>query len=138
MIYSLYIINRSGGLIYVRDFNPGEEGKRVGGNDTLRLGSTFHGLHAISSQLSPVATAVTAGIEVLETTTFKLESFQTETGTKFFAVATPGASLTSFLRGCYEHYTDYALKSPFYELEMPIRCELFDIALDKLNSDSKV
>ena len=26
----------------------------------------------------------------------------------------------------YELYTDYALKNPFYEVEMPIRCDLFD------------
>lgn len=26
-----------------------------------------------------------------------------------------------FLRKCYEIYTDYALKNPFYSLEMPIR-----------------
>ena len=27
----------------------------------------------------------------------------------------------TFLRKCYEIYTDYALKNPFYSLEMPIR-----------------
>lgn len=30
------------------------------------------------------------------------------------------------LRRIYELYADYALKNPFYSLEMPIRCELFD------------
>ncbi|PPD78102.1 hypothetical protein GOBAR_DD24988 [Gossypium barbadense] len=29
----------------------------------------------------------------------------------------------------YELYTDYVLKNPFYEMEMPIRFELFDINL---------
>ena len=29
----------------------------------------------------------------------------------------------------YELYGDYVLKNPFYEIEMPIRCELFDYHL---------
>ena len=42
--------------------------------------------------------------------------------------------LEALLRKIHEIYADYALKNPFYSLEMPIRCELFDehlkIALD--------
>jgi len=30
------------------------------------------------------------------------------------------------LRRIYELYSDFALKNPFYSLEMPIRCDLFD------------
>lgn len=26
----------------------------------------------------------------------------------------------------YDLYCDYVLKNPFYEVEMPIRCEMFD------------
>lgn len=29
----------------------------------------------------------------------------------------------------YDLYTDYVLKNPFYEVEMPVRCELFDTNL---------
>jgi Sybindin-like family len=29
----------------------------------------------------------------------------------------------------YPLYADYVLKNPFYEVEMPIRCELFDANL---------
>ena len=29
-------------------------------------------------------------------------------------------------------YTDYALKNPFYALEMPIRADLFDLNLKKV------
>lgn len=29
----------------------------------------------------------------------------------------------------YDLYTDYVLKNPFYEVEMPVRCELFDVNL---------
>jgi hypothetical protein len=36
------------------------------------------------------------------------------------------------LREIYILYVDCALKDPFYELEMPIRCELFTTAVDAL------
>lgn len=36
------------------------------------------------------------------------------------------------LRKIYELYADYVLKNPFYSLEMPIRCELFDVNLQSL------
>lgn len=40
---------------------------------------------------------------------------------------TPG--MDNLLRNIYELYTDYVLKNPFYEVEMPIRCELWDLNL---------
>lgn len=36
------------------------------------------------------------------------------------------------LKKIYELYADYVLKNPFYSLEMPIRCELFDTNLQSL------
>jgi hypothetical protein len=54
-------------------------------------------------------------------------------GLKFYITADnshPNLDVT--LRTVYEVYTDYVLKNPFYEIEMPIRCELFDINLDKM------
>jgi len=42
------------------------------------------------------------------------------------------AGMELLLKRIYELYADYALKNPFYSLEMPIRCELFDINLQGL------
>jgi len=124
----VYVINKAGGLIYQQDFAPIP---KLGGNDYLRLASTFHGLHAITSNLSP--TGSSSGIEVLEAETFKLQCYQTPTGLKFYVTAeNTHPNLDATLRTIYEIYTDYVLKNPFYEIEMPIRCELFDINLDKL------
>lgn len=36
------------------------------------------------------------------------------------------------LREIYVLYADCTLKDPFYELEMPIRCDLFNQAVDDL------
>lgn len=47
--------------------------------------------------------------------------------------AEPGtADMDYVLKEIYVLYTDCALKDPFYELEMPIRCELFTQAVDAL------
>ncbi|KAG7030109.1 Trafficking protein particle complex subunit 4 [Cucurbita argyrosperma subsp. argyrosperma] len=124
-IYSLYIINKSGGLIFYKDY--GSAG-RMDTNDSLRVASLWHSMHAISQQLSPISGC--SGTELLEADTFDLHCFQSLTGTKFFVVCEPGTlHMEGLLKYIYELYTDYVLKNPFYEMEMPIRCELFDINL---------
>lgn len=62
---------------------------------------------------------------------FDLHCFQTLTGTKFLLVVEPGTpEVEDFLKSTvYDLYTDYVLKNPFYEVEMPVRCELFDVNL---------
>ena len=47
-------------------------------NDSLRLASLWHSMHAISQQLSP--TLGCSGIELLEADTFDLHCFQSLTG----------------------------------------------------------
>lgn len=42
----------------------------------------------------------------------------------------PGIDL--LLKRIYELYADYVLKNPFYSIEMPIRCELFDTNLQQV------
>lgn len=76
MIYSIYVVNKAGGLVYQRNFNEGLN--TLSSNDYLILAGTFHGVHAISRQISPVPDST--GIEVLETPSFTLRCFQTLTG----------------------------------------------------------
>ncbi|MQL92503.1 hypothetical protein Taro_025128 [Colocasia esculenta] len=47
-------------------------------------------------------------------------------------------NMEALLKVIYELYTDYVLKNPFYELEMPIRCELFDINLSQAIQKDRV
>lgn len=99
-------------------------------NERMFFASTFHSLYAIASQLSPEHK--TSGIEILESETFKLYCYQTVTGIKFMAVAGPRqTNVDALLRKIFEIYADYGLKNPFYALEQPIRCELFDIHLQQ-------
>ncbi|PIA58785.1 hypothetical protein AQUCO_00500607v1 [Aquilegia coerulea] len=106
-IYSLFIINKSGGLIFYKDY--GSAG-RMDTNDSLRLASLWHSMHAISQQLSPIVAC--SGIELLQADTFDLH--------------------------CFQSLTDYVLKNPFYEMEMPIRCELFDLNLSQATQKNHV
>ncbi|KAI8422107.1 hypothetical protein MSG28_006030 [Choristoneura fumiferana] len=92
-------------------------------NEKIVLASMFYPLFALASQLSPVPKS--SGIESLTADTFKLVKF----------IVVSAVSLTgseAVLRRIYELYADYALKNPFYSLEMPIRCELFDTSLHTL------
>ena len=111
--YQLFIVNRYGGLVYSKSLSP--QAPNLSTNDCLRLGSTFHGLHAIAQQIAPV---VSNGIERLETDTFVLHCLQTLTGAKFVVTASPGtADLEGLLLGIYDLYSDYVLKvriSTFY------------------------
>ena len=140
-----YVINKSGGLIYNRNFLSNTP--RLDVSDAMRLGSIWFSLHTIASQLSPVS-GPSRGLKVLHADTFDLHCMQALTGTLFFLVTEPGAgrapapagaaspapanAAEHALRLVYQAYADYVLKNPFYETEMPIRCELFDVALTAL------
>lgn len=46
--------------------------------------------------------------------------------------------METLLKVIYELYTDFVLKNPFYEMEMPIRCELFDLNLAQVIHKDRV
>ncbi|KAH8692003.1 Sybindin-like family protein [Talaromyces proteolyticus] len=153
-VFSLIIINKAGGLIYHREFQAGLQ--RLSTNDYLVLAGTFHGVHAITRSITPqipsasnisntsgTSTPTTnnpssstslpnpglpkSGIEVLETDRFRLSCFQTLTGTKFLLFTDPlMPNIDTVLKKVYDLYADYVMKNPFYQLEMPVRCEAFD------------
>ncbi|KAL9124707.1 MAG: hypothetical protein Q9217_005991 [Psora testacea] len=129
VVFSLIIINKAGGLVYNRDFNNALN--KISVNDLLVLAGTFHGVHAITKSLTPSVLGVPSkertGIEVLESSHFRLTCFQTFTGTKFLLFTEPyQPNVDTIMKKVYELYADYVTKNPFYQLEMPIRCETFD------------
>ncbi|KAJ5183912.1 Sybindin-like family protein [Penicillium capsulatum] len=153
-VFSLIIINKAGGLIYQREFQAGL--RKLSTNDYLVLAGTFHGVHAITRSITPklplssttashaasspgTSTAAASGysypnpgvavsgLEFLETDRFRLTCFQTLTGTKFLLFTDPTTgSVDTIMNKVYELYADYVMKNPFYQLEMPVRCEAFD------------
>ncbi|KAI8973454.1 Sybindin-like protein [Mycotypha africana] len=128
MIYSLYIINKAGGLVYQKDF--GGHLEKLSSNEYLVLAGTFHGVHAITSKISPVRNS--SGIEMLEAENFKLYCHQTLTGTKFLLITNPQINnVEPYMKKIYNLYSDFVMKNPFHTPEMPIRSDHFDQSLLK-------
>eukprot|EP00536_Pseudo-nitzschia_multiseries_P011605 jgi/Psemu1/206334/e_gw1.405.21.1 len=140
MFLHLFIVNKSGGLIHHRALSA--KAPHIGTNEWLRIGSTFHSLHAIATEASPIKlpgnkkAGADDGIEEIQAQGMTLMCLQTRTGIKFVITAEPNTAaavdLGQVLKEIYVLYTDCALKDPFYELEMPIRCELFTQAVENL------
>lgn len=109
---------------------------------------TVSRIHAISTRLNPLQAQASSaagnrlssssvspndrpdppsGIEVLEAENFRLTCFQTQTGTKFLLFTDPQQpNVDATIRKIYELYADYVMKNPFYQMEMPVRCEGFE------------
>jgi len=101
---------------------------RLSTNEKIVQASMFYPLYMMACQLSPVARS--SGIQQLCADTFRLACLQTLTGIKFMVVSDPSQGpVDALLRKIHELYADFALKNPFYSLEMPIRCDLFDTHL---------
>ncbi|CBK24784.2 uncharacterized protein [Blastocystis hominis] len=123
-VYSLYIINKSGGLIFSKDFNAKNP---LSSNDRMRLASTFHSLTAISTQFAPAKNS--RGINYVLAETVSIHSYRIN----FLVISNPTVPyLEGLLDEIYVLFADYVMKNPFYELEMPIRCSLFEEKLDTL------
>lgn len=123
-VFSVWIVNKSGGLIFYKNYS---DKNTLDINDTLRLASVWHSLHAISRSNSVSPVKKSSGIELLETSTFDLHCFETKTGIKFMVCSMKKAiGVERLLRRVYDVYADFAMKNPFYELEQPIQAELFE------------
>uniref|UniRef100_A0A2K5KZ32 Trafficking protein particle complex subunit n=1 Tax=Cercocebus atys TaxID=9531 RepID=A0A2K5KZ32_CERAT len=149
-IFSVYVVNKAGGLIYQLDsYAPRAEAEKTfsypldlllklhdervlvafGQRDGIRVG---HAVLAIMA-MDVIRQRNTADgkrcwkLSGNDTTCSNVYPLVTILGIKFVVLADPRqAGIDSLLRKIYEIYSDFALKNPFYSLEMPIRCELFD------------
>ncbi|KAH6918333.1 TRAPP complex subunit Trs23 [Coprinopsis sp. MPI-PUGE-AT-0042] len=123
-IFGLWIINKAGGLVYQRNFADGLA--QLTSNEYLVLAGTLHGIHAITSRLSPLS-GPSSGAQVIEGDTFKMTIFLAATGTKFVLLTSLNETIAEIiLQRIYEAYSDAVMKNPFHTPEMPIRSEGFD------------
>ncbi|KAG2067058.1 transport protein particle complex subunit [Suillus decipiens] len=128
-IFSLWVINKAGGLVYQRNFADGLA--QLTSNEYLVLAGTLHGIHAITSRLSP--TGSSSGAQVIEGETFKMTILLTVTGTKFVLLTSLAETTAdSVLQRVYEAYADAVMKNPFHTPEMPVRSEGFDTRITSL------
>ncbi|KAG1719893.1 transport protein particle complex subunit [Suillus paluster] len=128
-IFSLWVINKAGGLVYQRNFADGLA--QLTSNEYLVLAGTLHGIHAITSRLSP--TGSSSGAQVIEAESFKMTILLTATGTKFVLLTSLAETTAeSVLQRVYEAYADAVMKNPFHTPEMPVRSEGFDTRITSL------
>ena len=110
-LYSLYIVNSSGTLIYQRNLQTNLP--KLDDNDYIRIGSTFHTLNAMAKQAAPV---VSGGIDTLYTDTFAMKCLETRTGFTFFLLAdrrAPDSDLSEVLSAVYRDFSDSSIKIHF-------------------------
>jgi len=86
VIYSIYIINKSGLLIYQRDFVSRDEKSeyKLTSNDYLRIGSVFHSMYALASRLCPRGKS--SGIQFLECDSYVMRCYQSPTGSTHLTI----------------------------------------------------
>lgn len=77
LIYTFFILNKSGSLIYFKNYFDDKERKQ---NQYIQLTSTFFGLDAIAAHLSP--NEESGPIELLEADNYKLHCLTTPIGAK--------------------------------------------------------
>ena len=128
---------------------------QVSSNDKIRVASILHSISAIAARISPnqavddryvelvsnlqFASALAfihpKGINRITTSSFSIQIKDTLTGLKLVLIVPPSfpdAAAAELLSIIYASYTDYVLKDPFYALDMPIRCSLFDKAVKQI------
>ena len=76
ILHAILIINKAGGLIYNKDLANGIS--KLTSNEYLVLAGTLHGIHAITSQISPVSNST--GLEFLQSGNLCFYCFQSPTG----------------------------------------------------------
>lgn len=124
-------------------------------NEYLVMAGTLHGIHAITSRLSPMGSS--SGAQVIEGETFKMTILLTATGlwlrmryrvsgfsyreylgTKFVLLTSlTDTTADAILQKVYEIYADAVMKNPFHTPEMPIRSEGFEQRIATLISSSQ-
>ncbi|KII89095.1 hypothetical protein PLICRDRAFT_160211 [Plicaturopsis crispa FD-325 SS-3] len=128
-IFGLWVINKAGGLVYQRNLADGLA--QLTSNEYLVLAGTLHGIHAITSRLSPIGSS--SGAQVIEGESFKMTILLTATGTKFVLLTSLAEhTAETVLQKVYETYADAVMKNPFHTPEMPIRTEGFDARITAL------
>ncbi len=135
MFLLFLIVNKNGSLIY--DLQLSKK-INLNANDNIQTASIFYSMHAISEKLTPYSLEKdknkdlglsNKGIEIIESDSIKMLSFQTLTKLKFIFVVdgiTSESDCEIMYRKIYDLYGDYVSKNPFYELDMPIRINAFD------------
>lgn len=91
-------------------------------------------MQLLVQELSPERCSVSAyGIVTLVTSSYVLQAFRAASGVQFFVTADLNTqNLSQFLAQVYILYSDYVMKNPFYQLDMFIKIDKWDLHLTRL------
>lgn len=90
-------------------------------------------MQLLVEQLSPERSVFGYGIVKLVTASYVLQAFRAASGVQFFITADlKSDNLDQLLRDIYVIYADYVMKNPFYQIDMPIKVDKWDVVLGKL------
>lgn len=111
MVEELYIVNRSGGLVYTTD-------KQTEANALMIIASSIQSLNEITRNC--LSTCHFYQAVIYETK--RMHIFRTVTGFTFIFTAGENAQskIEETYKHVYRHFCEFVLADPFYSLEMPI------------------
>ena len=122
---AFFVVNKNGSLVYTKVMSPLMQ-EKLSTNDFIRLSSTFHSMHAISSQVAPegvkskpnplLSEQPFEGINEIVTNNFTMKCLQTHSSIKFMLISSGAEKIRDqerILAKIYEVYADYVGKNPF-------------------------
>lgn len=117
MIENLYIVNRSGGLIYSHD-NSKET------NGIMIFASTLHSL----SEIARTCLESSSYCQFIQYDTKTLALYLTLSGLTFMFVGDENmkSKVESAFKRVYKYFSEFILSDPYYNLEMPIKNKRFE------------
>lgn len=147
MLYSSLVVSKNGSLLHAHQPQVAAGPLRtLGANDLLVMASNLHGIHAIASQMS-TRLAVAGdeqgrpGLRWITCDQFNIFIHQSPTGLKLVLFVSPDVNerlALALAEDLRRAYYKYVMKSPFYELDMPIRISVFDSAVEGIFQKSNV
>lgn len=120
-IVSLFISNRSGGLMYRKNFKENVE--ELDKNLIMTIISTLHSLHFMTQQIA-INPRNNQYMENIVIENGVICTHQSPTGVNFIVVAEGMTEIPQkeiFMQEIYSLYVDYVIKNPFYLDEQPFQ-----------------
>ena len=133
-ILAVWLVNKSGSLIYRRTFErEPKDLAPVSADRLMQLGSTMYSLDGFTKEI-----ANCGGVQLVEGSHHNLHVHFTPTGLCWILVTDPfTGNVAQVWNDIYSAYSDFVLKNPFYVFDssgigQPIQISAFNDAIDDI------
>ena len=137
VVYEVWLVNRSGLLVYNRAFER-ERGDTavVSADQLVNLASWTYSMNGFARELS----SSSGGLEMVEGTDITMHIHRTATSLMWVIVtdpATTGQQVTPLFNEIYSMYSDHVMKNPLYQMDSTgtgqvVHLKSFNEAVDAL------